>query len=366
MVDMNIKRARPVMGEEEQEAISRVISSGRFILGEELKSFEKEFAGYCGTEHAIGVNSGTSALIITIKALGIGAGDEVITASNSFMSTANAIAINGARPVFVDIEPDTMNMDPGRLEDAVTERTKAIIPVHLFGHSCNMNPIVEIANKHELSVIEDAAQAHGAEYKGKRTGGLGDAACFSFFPAKNMTVYGDGGMITTNNDELLDKCTALRNQGRLKSKNDAEVFGFNNRLSEIQAAVGRVQLGKLDSFNEKRIVAAKTYDSALRDLVTIPTEKDYAKHVYHLYTIRCQNRDGLKKHLEEAGIETSINYPLPIHLQSAFSNGFGFREGMLPLTERYAKEILSLPIYPGIRAEEIEYVIEKIKEFYSA
>jgi len=360
---MKIKRARPVIGEEEREAILSVIPSGRFILGDELKGFEMEFADYCGVKHAVGVNSGTSALIIAIRALGIGRGDEVITASNSFMATANAIAINGARPVFADIEADTMNIDVGNIEKSITKRTKAIIPVHLFGHPCDMGPINEIAERHGLFVIEDAAQAHGAEYRGKMCGGLGDVACFSFFPTKNMTVYGDGGMITTNDDKILEKCLGLRNQGRIKSKDDAEIFGFNNRLSEIQAAVGRVQLRKLDGLNTERIKIAKKYNRVLEGFVTVPVERDYARHVYHLYTIRTRKRDMLRQHLQNAGIETSINYPIPIHLQSAFKE-FGFRSGSLPVTEGCIRDILSIPIFPGMGSEETDYVIENIRRFF--
>jgi len=361
---MKLQRARPIIDNEELEAAKRVLLSGNYILGPELKEFESQFAKYSGARYGVGVNSGTSALVLALMALNLKKNDEVITAPNSFVATGNAIVLAGAKPVFVDIDPETYTMNPDLLEKAVTKNTKAIIPVHLFGHPADMDPIIDTAKDRNITVIEDAAQAHGSEYKGRKIGSIGDVTCFSFFPTKNMTVGGDGGMILTDNEEIHKKCFMLRDAGRWDSKSRSEIFGYNMRLNEISAAIGKEQLKKLDGWNEKRRQNAKIYTKNLEGLVQLPTEKEWAKHIYHLYVIRCKKRDDLKKFLSENGIETGIHYPIPIHLQPPFMK-LGFRHGLFPITERYANEILSLPMSPVIKKEEIEYTADKIREFHS-
>lgn len=358
---IDLKREYAEIGEEIDKAIQRVLDKQWFLLGEELEKFEQEFSNYIVVKHAIGVQSGSDALFLAIKALGIGSGNEVITVSHTFISTVDAIVRNGAKPVFVDIDPETYTMDVSQIEDKITKKTKAIIPVHLYGHPVDMDPIMEIAKKYKLFVIEDACQAHGAEYKGKKVGSIGDLGCFSFYPSKNLGAYGDGGMIVTNDEELSKKLSMLRNYGQSK-KYYHDFIGVNSRLDEIQAAILRVKLKHLDEWNEKRKSIAKLYNELLKDSnVILPIEKNYAKHVYHLYVIRSKNRDKLQQYLLEKGIQTQIHYPVPVHRQKAYLN-LGYNVN-LPVTEKISNEILSLPMYPWMKEEEVVNIAEVIKAF---
>ncbi|NJE54443.1 DegT/DnrJ/EryC1/StrS aminotransferase family protein [Thermococcus sp. 21S9] len=358
---VDLKREYQEIGDEILRAIQRVIESGWFILGNELNQFEKEFADYLGVKYAIGVNSGSDALYLAVKALGIHSGDEVITVSHTFISTVDAIVRNGARVVFVDIDPETYTIDVDQLEKSITPKTKAIIPVHLYGHPADMEPIMELAEEYGLYVIEDASQAHGAEYKGKKVGTFGHLACFSFYPTKNLGAYGDAGAIVTNDAELADKLRMMRNYGSPK-KYYHDFVGVNSRLDEIQAAVLRIKLKYLDQWNEKRRKIAKLYSELLdnSDVIT-PSEKEWAKHVYHLYVIRHKNRDKLQQYLSEKGIKTQIHYPVPVHLQKAYLE-LGYRV-RLPITERISSEVLSLPMYPWLSNGEVESIANTVLEF---
>ena len=349
---------------EVQQAISAVLERGDFVLGEAVALFEAEFAAYCEAGYAVGVDSGTSALELALRAIGIGPGDEVITVANTFIATAFAVSYTGARPVFVDVDPHTYNMDVSRIEEAVTARTKAIIPVHLYGQPADMDPILEIARQHNLAVIEDACQAHGARYKGKRVGSLGRAAAFSFYPSKNLGAYGDGGMFVTNDQGIADRVRMLRNHGQ-RAKYQHLLQGYNRRLDSIQAAVLRVKLKHLDGWNASRRRCAQMYNELLgRDLVVTPVEADYAEAVYHLYVIRTQERDGLQTHLHSKGIDTGIHYPIPIHKQPAYQD-LAYDKQRLPITEACAREALSLPMYPELSNESIAYVARAIEDFAS-
>ncbi len=348
---------------EVQNAIKKVLDKGDFVLGEELELFEKEFANYCGAKHCIGVASGTEALWLALLALGIKKEDEVITAANTFIATALAITMAGAKPVLVDIDPKTYNIDPNLIEEKITKKTKAIIPVHLYGQPAEMEKINKIAKKYGLFVLEDACQAHGAFYKGKRCGSLGNAAAFSFYPAKNLGAYGDGGAVVTNSTEVAEKIRMLRDYGQ-KEKYHHLVRGYNSRLDTLQAAILRVKLKKLDEWNKKRIKAAEKYNEMLNHTEAIlPWVAPGRTHVFHLYVIRIKKRDEIRKYLEQKGIATGIHYPIPIHLQPSFKE-IGFQEGSFPVTELYAKEILSLPMYPEIALKQIEYTCEEIKKFF--
>lgn len=356
---------KPIVLEEHKMAIEKVLSSGRFILGEEVASFEKEFANYIGVKYGIGLNSGTSALIFSLKACDIGEGDEVITVPNSFVATSNAILSVGAKPVFVDIDEETYQIDTSLIEKSITKNTRAILPVHLYGHPCDMDPILEIAEKYGLLVVEDACQAHGTKYKGKRVGSFGDVACFSFYPSKNLGCFGDGGMVVTNSDEIAEKVRMLRDYGQ-KVKYRHEVLGFNDRLDELQAAVLMVSLRHLEEWIQKRRENAKYYNKLFEELnkdIITPSEKEWAFHTYYLYVIRTKMRDKLREFLSKKGVETGIHYPTPIHLQPFYVNQFNFKVGDFPVTERCAREILSLPMYPNLAKDEIESVVETIKEF---
>ena len=354
---VDLKRQYDLIKEEINIKINEVLQNTHFILGENVEIFEKEFANYCGVKYCVGVASGSDALTLCLKALGIGEGDEVITVPNTFIATVDAISRNGAKPVFVDIDTETYNMDVTKIEEEITDKTKAIIPVHLYGQPADMDAIIKIAKKYDLKIIEDACQAHGAEYKGKRVGSLGDAGCFSFYPAKNLGAYGDGGMVVTNNEELAEKIRMLRNYGQSK-KYYHDFMGYNSRLDEIQAAVLRVKLRYLDEWNDKRREHAKLYDELLENAsgIETPTEKDYVKHVYHLYVMRCKNRDDLQHYLSSKGISTGIHYPIPVHLQMAYKH-LEYKQGDFPITEKYSKEILSLPMFPELTDEEIEAVV---------
>jgi dTDP-4-amino-4,6-dideoxygalactose transaminase len=363
MIPMNNFKLQYCSNKKElNEAISRVLESGNFILGDMVRCFEKEFAEYCGAAYGIGVNSGLDALQLVMVALDISHGDEVITVSNSAVATALAITHAGAKPVFVDIEKTTHNIDPQKIKERITERTKAVLPVHLFGNPADMEQINEIAEDHDLLVIEDACQAHGAEYKGKKTGTLGDAGCFSFYPTKNLGAYGDGGMVLTNNEEIYEKIRMLRNYGQ-KTRYTHVFKGVNSRLDEIQAAILGVKLRHLDRWNSARRRHAKSYDELLRGTeVVCPVEQKGGKHVYHLYTIESKKRDRLQNFLSSKKITTLIHYPIPIHIQEAYKE-LGVPAGMLPITESSAKKILSLPVYPELTEAQIGYVADSIRDF---
>ena len=345
------------------QAIQRVIDNTDFILGKEVELFEKEFASFSEAKYGVGVASGTDALHLSLLALGIGSGDEVITAANTFVATVLAISYTGAKPVLVDINPDNYNLDVSLLKKAITKKTKAVIPVHLFGQPADMDPIMEVAREHNLKVIEDACQAHGAEYKGRRLGSIGDIGCSSFYPGKNLGAYGDGGMVLTNDEEIAQKVRMLRNYGS-RIKYYHEFKGFNSRLDTIQAAILRVKLKRLDRWTEKRRKHAKKYNELLRKMeVVTPKEGGYAKHVYHLYVIRVKERDGLLKCLKSKGIFAGIHYPIPIHLLGAYQD-LGYKRGDFPVTEQITKEIISLPMYPELKENGIKYIVDNIKTFY--
>ncbi|MCK4462781.1 MAG: DegT/DnrJ/EryC1/StrS family aminotransferase [Candidatus Omnitrophica bacterium] len=359
---VDLKRQYNSIKDEIDTKINEVLESTNFILGEKVEAFEHEFANYCGVKYGVGVASGSDALFLSLKALGIGKGDEVITVPNTYIATANAIAQNGAKPVFVDITPEMYCIGLGEIEEKITEKTKAILPVHLYGHPASMDAICDIATKYDLYIIEDACQAHGAESFGDKTGYLGNAGCFSFYPSKNLGCAGDGGMIVTYHKELAEKIKMLRDYGQ-KTKNHHEVIGYNSRLDEIQATMLRVKLKYLDEWNNKRREHARLYNELLKEVegIETPFESDYVKHIYHLYVIRSKNRDKLQQYLTSNGISTGIHYPIPIHLQKAYKY-LKYKKGDFPITEEYVNEILSLPMYPELRDDEIERVCEKIKE----
>ena len=326
-------------------AVAKVLESGRYILGEEVDSFEREFARFCGSSQAVAVNSGTSALHLSLLAAGIGPGDEVVTVSFTFIATAAAIRYTGAVPVFVDIEPKSFTMDVTKLEEVITPKTKAILPVHLYGQAADMDPILEIARQHGLTVIEDAAQAHGAEYKGRRVGGLGDLGCFSFYPSKNLGAYGEGGIVVTGNTKYVDVLRMLRDWGQ-GQKYVHELKGFNCRMDGIQGAILGVKLRHLEEWTESRRTHARRYDELLADTpVTVPVEMPSNRHVYHVYAIRTPNRDALHEALSAKKIQTGIHYPIPIHMQPAHAD-LGYTRGDFPVSEQAAHEVLSLPLFP--------------------
>jgi dTDP-4-amino-4,6-dideoxygalactose transaminase len=346
-------------------AISRVLSKGWYILGEEVKAFEAEFAAFIGAAHAVGVGSGTEALHLALRACGIGQGDEVITVSHTAVATVSAIELAGATPVLVDIEPDFYTLDPASLEAAITPRTKAIIPVHLYGQPADLEPIMEIARRHEVRVIEDCAQAHGAKYKGRRVGSYGDMACFSFYPTKNLGALGDGGMVVTSNQELAERAFLLRQYG-WADRYVSSITGWNSRLDELQAAILRVKLPHLDSDNASRKRLANTYDETLSALgLTLPRERPSTEHVYHLYVIRSSERDELQSFLKSRGVGALIHYPVPVHLQPAYQSRLSGSD-KLPETERAAREVLSLPIYPELDDSQLQKVIGDVQAFQGA
>jgi dTDP-4-amino-4,6-dideoxygalactose transaminase len=340
-------------------AAGRVLESGQFILGQEVTALEEEFASYCGVKHAIGVNSGTSALHLALLAAGIRPGDEVITVPFTFYATAAAIGYVGAVPVYVDIDPRTFNLDVSRVEAAITERTRAILPVHLYGQPADMDLILKIARRHNLVVIEDVAQAHGAEYKGRRAGGLGDIGCFSFYPTKNLGAAGEGGMLTTNNSEYAGTIALMRNWGE-EHRYYPVLKGYNYRLPAIQAAILRVKLRRLDSWTDTRRKLAAEYDRLLEDAdVICPVSPADARHVYCLYTIQADDRDRLQKELESAGIQTAVHYPLPIHLMPAYTDA-RYKAGDFPVAEACARRVLSLPLYPQMTTHQVQSVAGEI------
>jgi dTDP-4-amino-4,6-dideoxygalactose transaminase len=338
-------------------AIARVLERGDFILGEDVKLFEQEFARFCGAQYCLGVASGTEALKLALEACGIGPGDEVITSAHSFIATVLAITGCGARPVLVDCEPNFYMIDVSQLERAITSRTKAIVPVHLYGQPADMDPIVEIARKHGLAVVEDACQSHGAAYKGRRCGALGDIAAFSFYPGKNLGAYGDAGAIVTNRADLADRVALLRNYGQ-RVKYEHLMKGYNCRLDTLQAAVLRVKLRHLDAWNEARGRAAATYTTMLQDApVSTPQIAPYGTHVFHLYVIRTMARQKLQTALDAAGVSHGIHYPIAMHRQGALSD-LGYQAGSFPVAEGIAPELLSLPMFPELSEAQIKRVAD--------
>jgi dTDP-4-amino-4,6-dideoxygalactose transaminase len=348
--------------EEIDEAISRVLTSGAFILGKELDAFEGEFAEYLEVKHCVGVSSGLEALHLAVQALGVGPGDEVLVPGNTYIATWLAVGHAGAVPVPVEPDEATYNINPERIEAAITSRTRGIIPVHLYGQAADMDPILEIARRRDLWVLEDAAQAQGARYKGVRVGGLGDVAGWSFYPGKNLGAFGDGGAITTNNSAVADRLRVLRNYGsRVKYFN--EVKGFNCRLDSVQAAVLRVKLRCLDQWNDRRRAIAALYGKSLSDTdLLLPKVPSWAEPVHHLYVVRSKRRDALQQYLKDAGISSLIHYPVPPHLQDAYQD-LGLPPGSLPITERIHTEVLSLPMGPHLGQGEAEAVVRAVREF---
>jgi dTDP-4-amino-4,6-dideoxygalactose transaminase len=347
-------------------AIREVIESSAFAGGPFVERFEEEFAAYCGSQYAIGVGNGTDALWLTLLALAVGPGDEVITVPNTFIATAEAITHCKAQPVFVDVDENTFTMNPAELEKSLTSRTKAIIPVHLFGQPADMDPILEFARAHGLFVIEDAAQAHGAEYKGRKSGTMGNAGCFSFYPGKNLGAFGEAGAVVTNDAELRKKIQILRDHGQAR-KYHHTLVGWNCRMDGIQAAVLSIKLRHLERGNLLRREHALQYDQAFAgiDEVATPFEANYARHVYHVYAIRVQERDEVRRGLEEKGIGCAVHYPVPIHLQEACQN-LGYTAGTFPVAENLAEEFLSLPMFPELTEEQMEYVARCVSETVGA
>jgi len=341
--------------------LDEVGHSGVYIMGERLEAFERKAASFCGTRHAIGVANGSDAIFLVLKALGIGAGDEVITCPNSFIATAWTIVAAGAKPVFVDAAED-MNIDTAKIERAITSRTRAIVPIHLTGRPAAMAPVQALTQRHGLAVIEDAAQAIGARYQGKRVGGLGTAGCFSLHPLKNLGVYGDGGLITTDDDALADTLRRLRNHG-LRNRDECAQWGFNSRLDPLQAAFAELKLHHLDAWNQRCREIASQYRAALAPQIQVPVDSPDEECVYHNFVIRTPQRDALRDHLAARGVDTRVHYPIPIHLQDA-ARDLGYREGDFPNVERFARTMISLPIFPELTDEEVAYVATSVTSFF--
>ncbi|MDU2460582.1 MAG: DegT/DnrJ/EryC1/StrS family aminotransferase [Clostridium sp.] len=387
---IDLKAQYESLAENLDKAALGVLSSANYIMGKTVTDFEKEFADFVGVKHAISVGNGTDALVLALKSMGIGEGDEVITTPFTFFATAEAISAVGATPVFVDVNKETFNIDVTKIEEKITSKTKAIMPVHIFGQSADMDEINEIAKKHNLYVIEDACQAVGGKYKGRKIGTLGDIACFSFFPTKNLGCAGDGGMIVTNDDKIATIARALRTHGsgengqkayNLLNNIEEEVktaegandtvynplkyynylIGFNTRLDAIQAAILSVKLKEIDSWNAKRREIVELYDEALQnsDLVT-PVAKDYNEHVYHMYILQSENREEVLTKLKEAGIATGVYYPVPLHLQKVYKD-LGYKEGDMPVSEYLSHRTFAIPVYPELTKEQVEYIISKVK-----
>ena len=362
---LDLKAQYATIKDEIHAAVDDVMQNTAFAGGPFVAKFEQAFAQFCGTKHAIGVGNGTDALWLSLLAIGIGPGDEVITVPDTFIATAEAISYCGAKPVFVDVDEKTYNMDPARFEAAITPKTKAVIPVHLFGQPVDMDPILGIAKAHGLQLIEDACQAHGAQYKGRNAGTMGVTGCFSFYPGKNLGAYGEAGAVATNDDAVAAKIRVFRDHGQAK-KYYHDAIGWNARMDGIQGAVLSVKLKYLADWNEARRAHAREYTRLLSPVkgVVTPLEADYARHVFHIYAIRIQERDRLMAYLAGKGISCGIHYPVPVHLQKAYQ-GLGLGEGSFPVAERCAKEFLSLPMYPELTSEQIRFVADEIKGFYA-
>ncbi len=357
----DLRRQYLSIKEEIDEAVARVLSRGWFILGEEVKSFEEEFAAYCGAAYGVGVGSGTEALHLALLACGVESGDEVITVPNTAVATVAAIELAGATPVFVDIDPVTYNIDTSQVGEKITPRTKALLPVHLYGQAADLAPLLSLAERYGLMVVEDAAQAHGTTYKGRRLP-QGDVGCFSFYPTKNLGAYGDGGMVVTDDTQIAERVRLLRQYGWEK-RYISSIRGLNSRLDELQAAILRVKLKHLDEWNEARRRWASLYNELLTGAEVVrPQGSSYGEHIYHLYVVRSQHRDELQRFLDEKGISTLIHYPLPIHLMEAYSD-LGYSPGSFPQAEEHCRQVLSLPLYPEITQQEVEMIAESIVEF---
>jgi dTDP-4-amino-4,6-dideoxygalactose transaminase len=357
----DLKGQYAALREEILAALDRVGSKAAFILGEEVQEFEREFAAYCGVKHCVAVNSGTSALHLALLGVGVQAGDEVITTPNTFIATAEAISYAGALPVFVDIDPRTANLDPGLIAAAITPRTRAILPVHLYGLAAEMNPIMEIATRHHLAVIEDAAQAHGARYHGKRVGGIGSAAAFSFYPTKNLGAYGEGGALTTNDDALAAQARSLRSHGEGR-RYFHDAVGYNYRMEGFQGAILRVKLPRLDRWNARRKELAEIYRRTLAGArVELQEGGAAGGRVDHLLVVYVADRDAVRARLEERGVQTSIHYPVPLHLQKPYQ-ALGYRRGDFPLAERACERVISMPLYPEMSDEQAVYAARTLRE----
>jgi dTDP-4-amino-4,6-dideoxygalactose transaminase len=356
---VDLKAQYDTIRDEITEAIQSVIDSSAFVGGNAVREFEREFAAYCDVKACVGVGNGTDAIYLVLRALGVGAGDEVITVAHTFIATSEAISMTGARPVFVDIKEDTMLMDPALLEAAITPQTKAIVPVHLYGQPCEMDAIMEIAERHGLKVIEDAAQAHGARWRGRRVGSMGDAACFSFYPGKNLGAFGDAGAVVSNDEELIERVRMFANHGRLE-KYTHKMEGVNSRLDGLQAAILRVKLCHLDDWNESRRRHADFYFEALTggDL-QMPVVHEHAEPVWHLFVVRVSDRAGLQTALKQDGIATGVHYPVPLQQQPAYED-FGIARDSLPVTELVAGRVVSLPMYPELSSAQLETIVNAI------
>src|SRR5579872_205677 len=357
---LDLKAQYATIREEVQAAINQVLEKQNFILGPEVKALEQEIAHYCGCKYGIGVASGTDALILGLRACGIGPGDEVLVPSFTFIATADAVSALGATPVFVDIEPDTFNIDSSRIEPLITARTRAIVPVHLYGQMAAMGPLLKLAKDHNLKVVEDTAQALGATWEGRRAASLGDVGCISFFPSKNLGAYGDGGMVVTDSEEIYRHLISLRAHGSTK-KYFSQEQGWNSRLDELQAAILRVKFRHLEHWSQQRRDVADRYDTLLSGVrgVVVPARNGSGQHVFHQYTIRVPQRDRVQKQLAEQGVTTMVYYPVPIHLQPIYAS-LGHRPGSLPLTEAACGEVLSLPMFPELTEQQMEYVVDML------
>jgi len=360
---LDLKAQYQTIREQVLSSIEQVLESSEFILGPNVSVFEQEVAKYLGVKHAIGVGNGTDALVLILDALGIGPGDEVITTPYTFFATAECVSRLGAKPVFVDINPITLTIDPEKLEQAITSRTKAVIPVHIFGRAADMPRIVDIASRHHLFVVEDACQSMGGEIQGKKLGTYGNAGALSFFPTKNLGAYGDGGLVVTDDDKLAERVRMLRAHGS-KVKYHNELIGYNSRLDEMQAAVLRVKLRHLNEWNSKRRQIALEYNKRLKDLpLQLPYPGEKGEHVFHLYTILTDNREELRVYLKSRGVETGVYYPTPLHLQPAYAD-LGYRKGDFPVSESACERNLSLPMYPELTNEQIHYVAQAVRVFF--
>ena len=351
---------KPLAGEF-AAVFQRVLERSTFVLGPEVQEFESAFAAYLGVDHCVTTNNGTTALQLVLAALGIGPGDEVITVTNTFIATAEAISAVGAKPVFVDVDPVSYNMDPVLAEKAITPRTRALLPVHLYGQCADLDALADIAQRRNLHLVEDACQAHGSEYKGRKAGTMGVAGCFSFYPGKNLGALGEGGAVSTSDAALAQKMRMLRDHGSLR-KYEHAIPGYNFRLEGMQGGFLRVKLPHLDGWNEQRREVAALYSSKLKDSgIVAPKEMPYGKHIYHLYVVQVDNRDSVQRDLGANGVATGLHYPVPLHLQQAYKD-LGYREGYFPVSEKLARRILSLPIYPGLSTDAAEYVVNKLLE----
>jgi dTDP-4-amino-4,6-dideoxygalactose transaminase len=343
-------------------AVKRVLEGGWYILGEEVQAFEEEFAAYCGVAHAVGVGSGTAALQVALMACSVGPGDEVVTVPHTAVATVAAIELTGATPVLADVDPARLTLDPGRIEAVLTPRTRAVVPVHLYGCPADLEPIDRFARRHGLFVVEDCAQAHGAQYRGQSVGSWGHISAFSFYPTKNLGACGDGGMVVSDDADLAERARILRQYG-WRERYISSQKGLNSRLDELQAAILRIKLRHLDTWNEQRRRLARLYGALLADSgITVPCEPDGTTHVYHLYVVRHAQRDQLRRYLREQGISTLVHYPVPVHLQPAYED-LGYRTGDFPASEAAAGEVLSLPIYPGLHEDEVQAVAQAVVRF---